>query len=92
MTRATIVLHDPHADTFSPNCPSSQRLLVAARAILDLIYKVCGTTFDLIYLDHASSMCWFMAGVVLIRFLRVKTSEGDAEEVAKLTQELGIVK
>lgn len=89
---ATILLHDPHADVYSPTCPSAEKLLSAARAILDLIYKICGTTFDLIFLDHASSMCWFMAGFVLVRFLRVKTDEGKEEEVAQMTQELGVVK
>lgn len=87
-----ISLHDPHANVFSPNCPSATRLLSSSRAILDLIYRVCSTTFDLIYLDHATSMCWFNAGVVIIRFLNAKTLEGDEAEVARLTQELGAVR
>ncbi|KAG8882847.1 hypothetical protein FRB97_007671 [Tulasnella sp. 331] len=89
---AMIILHDPHANVFSLQDPSAARLLSATRAILDLIYKVCGTTFGLLYLDHRSSTPWFMAGVTLIRFLNARTAQGDELEVQRLTEELGAVK
>ncbi|KAG8882848.1 hypothetical protein FRB97_007672 [Tulasnella sp. 331] len=89
---AMIILHDPHANVFSLQDPSAARLLSATRAILDLIYKICGTTFDLLYLDHWSSTPWFMAGVTLIRFLNARTAQGDEPEIQKLTEELGAVK
>lgn len=90
--RAMIALHDPHANTFALNDPSSMRILHAARAILDLIYKVCSTTYDLLYLDHMSSTAWFVAGVTLIRFLNARTFQGDEAEVQTLTQELDAVR
>ncbi|KAG9008534.1 hypothetical protein FRB90_008808, partial [Tulasnella sp. 427] len=89
---AMILLHDPHATIGSPNCPSSQRILTATRAILELIYKLCGTTYDLIYLDHSCSFCWFIAGASLIRFLKAKMTARDDAEVARITQELGVVR
>lgn len=87
-----ILLHDPHADIGSPDCLSSQRVLSATRAILELIYKLCGTAYDLIYLDHACSFCWFVAGAALIRFLKASMAASDAAEVERITQELGVVR
>lgn len=87
-----ILLHDPHAEIGSPNCPSSERVLAAARAILELMYKLCATTYDLLYLDHASTFFWFLAGVVLIQFLKAKKDAGLEDEVAAVNQELGIVR
>ncbi|KAG9043658.1 hypothetical protein FS837_009293 [Tulasnella sp. UAMH 9824] len=89
---AMILLHDPHADIGSPNCFSSQRILSATRSILELIYKLCGTTYDLIYLDHACSFCWFVAGAALIRFLKASMAASNASEVERMTQELGVVR
>lgn len=92
MYRSMILLHDPHADISSPNCLSASRLLTAARAILDLIYKISATTFDLVYLDHACSFCWFIAGATLIRFLRARLDAGDEAEVGRISQELEVVR
>ncbi|KAG8987392.1 hypothetical protein FRB93_004852 [Tulasnella sp. JGI-2019a] len=89
---ASIALHDPHANVFSAHDVSAQKLLKAARAILDLIYKVSGTAFDLIFLDHASSTAWFVAGVTLIRFLAAKTAQKDEFEIERLKQELAAVR
>ncbi len=87
-----ILLHDPHVDMSSFNCPSAPRMLSAIRSILDLIYKLCATTYDLIFLDHSCSFCWFVAGAALIRFLKVRMDAGDGEEVARMSQELGVVR
>lgn len=87
-----IQLHDPHAKPDSPNDHSAMQMLAATRAILDLIYKLCGTTYDLQYMDHSCSVGWFMAGAAIIRFLKAKIRAKDQDEVARLEQELGIVK
>lgn len=87
-----IALHDPHAKTLSAHDVSSGKILHAARAILDLIYKVCSTTYDLLYLDHMSSTAWFVAGVTLIRFIHAKSLQGDLVEVQKLHQELDVIR
>jgi len=60
---AMIVLHDPHAEISSTSCLSSERLLAASRAVLDLIYKICATSFDLLLLDHACSV-----GFLIVNF------------------------
>ncbi|KAF8708203.1 Fungal specific transcription factor domain, partial [Rhizoctonia solani] len=41
------ILGPQHADVNSPNCLSMQKSLLAARAILDLIYLVCSTSYDM---------------------------------------------
>ncbi|KAG8882850.1 hypothetical protein FRB97_007674 [Tulasnella sp. 331] len=89
---AMITLHDPHANVYSANDASARELLLAARMIMELIYSVCGTAFDLLYLDHTSSTAWFLAGAALIRFLAAKTAQGDEVEAAILMEELNAVK
>ncbi|KAG9015675.1 hypothetical protein FRB90_004494 [Tulasnella sp. 427] len=89
---AMIQLHDPHAKPISPNDRSAMQMLVAVRAILDLIYQLSGTTYDLLYMDHGCSFGWFVAGAALIRFIRAKMETKEEDEVTRLEQELGIVK
>ncbi|KIO22819.1 hypothetical protein M407DRAFT_27693 [Tulasnella calospora MUT 4182] len=89
---AMILLHDPHADIGSSDCLSSQRILSATRSILELIYKLCGTSYDLIYLDHACSFSWFVAGAALIRLLKARMGNSNGAEVERITQELGAVR
>lgn len=87
-----ILLHDPHADIGSPNGLSSQRIHSATRSVLKLISKLCGTTYDLIYLDRPCSFCWFVAGAALIRFLKVGMAASNDPEMERITQELGVVR
>jgi hypothetical protein len=48
---ATILLHDPYAHIHSPGCVSAFKILEASRNILELIYAVCSTSFDVSLLD-----------------------------------------
>ncbi|KIO22768.1 hypothetical protein M407DRAFT_27721 [Tulasnella calospora MUT 4182] len=89
---AMIQLHDPHAKPDSPNDHSAMQMLAATRAILDLIYKLSGTTYDLLHLDHSCSFAWFLAGVAIIRFLKAKIDAKNEDEILGLEQELGVVK
>ncbi|KIO22771.1 hypothetical protein M407DRAFT_245041 [Tulasnella calospora MUT 4182] len=89
---AMIQLHNPHAKPDSPNDHSAMQMLTATRAILDLIYKLSGTTYDLLYLDHSCSVGWFVAGAAIIQFLKARIAAKDEDEVVRLEQELGIVK
>ncbi|KAG8941100.1 hypothetical protein FRC04_004720 [Tulasnella sp. 424] len=82
-----IQLHDPHAKPDSPNDHSALQMLAAIRAILDLIYRLCGTTYDLLYLDHSCSLGWFVAGAAIIRFLKAKIDAKDEDEATILEQE-----
>src|SRR5712671_809044 len=48
---AIILLHDPYAHVYSPGCVSAFKILEASRSILDLIYTVRSTSFDITLLD-----------------------------------------
>jgi hypothetical protein len=48
---ATILLHDPYAHINSPGCVSAFKILEASRNILELIYAVCSTSFDVSLVD-----------------------------------------
>ena len=51
------MLHDPHADIRLSGCISTLKIFAAARAILDLIYSVWSTSFDITLLDSFCSVC-----------------------------------
>ena len=54
--RAIILLHDAHAHVNSPLCVSAYRILEASRAILDLIYVVRSTSYNIVLLDYFCSV------------------------------------
>lgn len=56
ISSAMIVLHDPHADVLQSGCISALKILTAARAILDLIYSVWSTSYDISLLDSFCSV------------------------------------
>ncbi|KIY47059.1 hypothetical protein FISHEDRAFT_30407, partial [Fistulina hepatica ATCC 64428] len=88
---ATIVLHDPHADVESSGCVSALRILTAARAILDLVYAVWSTSYDITLLDPFCSFAWFTAARVLVRFLQAAVEANSLDQVATLKGELDFV-
>lgn len=90
--RATILLHDPHADPSSPFCKSSEKLLFAARQILDLVYILCSTSFDVTLLDPVASFAWFLAARVLVRFLKAKIEARKHAEAVGLRNELEVIR
>ncbi|KAG8851250.1 hypothetical protein FRB96_009453 [Tulasnella sp. 330] len=87
-----ILLHDPHAIIESPNCISAERILTAARAILDDMHKLTATSVGLVLLDHACSFGWFVCAAALMRFLRVKILAGDEAETSKLGAEIQLAR
>ncbi|KAJ7181763.1 hypothetical protein C8R43DRAFT_970368 [Mycena crocata] len=85
---AMILLHDPHADVRRKGCVSALKIITAARAVLDLIYEVCSTSFDVTLLDPFCSYCWFIAGRVLVRFLQAAMDINATDQIATLRAEL----
>jgi len=53
---AIILLHDPYAHIHSPGCVSAFKILEASRNILELIYAVFSTSFDVTLLDFFCSV------------------------------------
>ncbi|KZT05881.1 uncharacterized protein LAESUDRAFT_726455 [Laetiporus sulphureus 93-53] len=88
---AEILLHEPHAVVGRSTCTSSCKILHASRAILDLLYNVYSTSYDVSLLGLFPMMCWFMAGRVLVRFLRVAIDCGSEETCATLRAEVDFI-
>lgn len=88
---AAIVLHDPHAEVRQSGCISALKILNAARAILDLIYSVSSTSFDITLLDSFCSFCWFISGRVLVRFLQAALGARATDQVSTLKAELDFI-
>lgn len=49
--RATIFLHEPHAEVRSAECISALKIRSSARAILELVYALQSTSYDITLLD-----------------------------------------
>ncbi|KAF8807498.1 hypothetical protein BYT27DRAFT_7189569 [Phlegmacium glaucopus] len=88
---ATIMLHDPHADVRLSGCISALKLLTAARTILDLIYTVWSTSFDITLLDLFCSFCWFLGGRVLVRFLQAALETQSLDQISTLRAEIDFI-
>ncbi|TFY53256.1 hypothetical protein EVJ58_g9551 [Rhodofomes roseus] len=89
---AVILLHETHAHIESKTCHSSLNILNAARGILNLMYDVCATSYNLSLLGQFVVAAWFMAGRVLIRFLRVAVQSKAAQQTATLIAELDFIR
>ncbi|KAJ3547585.1 hypothetical protein NMY22_g1586 [Coprinellus aureogranulatus] len=88
---STIMLHDPHAEVQRSGCISALKILTAARAILDLIYDVTNTSFDITLLDTFCSVCWFSSGRVLVRFLQASLEARNTEQINTLQSEINFI-
>ncbi|CAE6467402.1 unnamed protein product [Rhizoctonia solani] len=85
---AVILLHDKHANLYSPNCQSAQKLVGAARAILDLMYTVCSTSYDLTRLPPICVQSWGRSASVLIRLYKLEIGRGNQEAALAIDLEI----
>ncbi|KAJ1305459.1 hypothetical protein OPQ81_000469 [Rhizoctonia solani] len=83
-----ILLHDKLANLYSPNCKSTQKLVAAARGILDLMYTVCSTSYDITRLPPVCVQCWGRSASVLIRLYKLELSRGNQEEALAVDLEI----
>jgi len=88
---ATVILHDPHAEVRQSGCISALKILTAARAILNLIYSVWSTSYDVTLLDSFCSFCWSVAGRVLVSFLQVALDAKNHDQIATLHTEIDFI-
>ncbi|KAH9937175.1 uncharacterized protein B0H18DRAFT_969438 [Fomitopsis serialis] len=89
---ADILLHESHAVIGRKNCVSSCRILNAARAMLDLLYQVNSTSYDLTFLSVFPVMCWFMAGRVFVRFLLAAINQNSEEQCLTIWAEVDYIR
>ncbi|KAI5124712.1 hypothetical protein M0805_004318 [Coniferiporia weirii] len=89
---AKILLHDPHVDLKRKGCISVQRILEAARAVMDQLYAIWSTSFDLTLLDNFCCFAFFMCGRVLTRFLHEAKEKGDQIQQLAFRTELEYIR
>ncbi|KAI0088814.1 hypothetical protein BDY19DRAFT_149001 [Irpex rosettiformis] len=85
---ATILLHDPHVNLDDPACPSRIKLLQASQGILELIYLISSTSYDVSLLDHFAISGWYFAGREIARFLRSAIRCNNAGDIITHCAEL----
>ncbi|KAH9984661.1 hypothetical protein BJV74DRAFT_848132 [Russula compacta] len=85
---AIILMHDPHAHVHHPGCVSAFKILEASRNILNLIYAVLSTSYDVTLLDSFCAFSWFMAGRVLVRFWQAAQDANSEDQTLTLRAEV----
>lgn len=81
---ATILLHESSASAES-GCPSLAKAMESARAILDAMYELLGTAYDLQQLPPFINYCWVVAGRTLVRDLAIRQSQNRLDGVASVS-------
>ncbi|KAI0080279.1 hypothetical protein K474DRAFT_1590244 [Panus rudis PR-1116 ss-1] len=89
---ACIILHEPHSQIGNPHCSHADKILRASRAIVNQMYETNATSYDLTLLGLHPIMVWFMAGRVLIRFLKAALDMNDEHQTVQLQAELSFVR
>ncbi|GBE77868.1 hypothetical protein SCP_0107500 [Sparassis crispa] len=89
---AQILLHETHAIVGRSTCVSSRKILTSARAILDLLHGVSSTSYDLSLLGIFPMICWYMAGRILVRFMRVAIELKVKEQCDILRAEIDYIR
>ncbi|KAI0691861.1 hypothetical protein BC835DRAFT_1359567 [Cytidiella melzeri] len=83
-----LILHEPYADISDSNCVSRQQILKAVRSILDLMYSLTATSYDVSLLDHLCILSLNICNRVLVRALKAAIDENNAEEIVVLHSEI----
>lgn len=89
---AVLLLHEKHVNPYSPNCSSAQKATAAARAILDLVYAVCSTSYDITRLAPVCPHCWYRAASFLTALFKVELSRGRHEEALSIDLEIQAIR
>ncbi|KAI0689159.1 hypothetical protein BC835DRAFT_271332 [Cytidiella melzeri] len=86
-----IMLHDRWMDMDNPMCPSAGKVIKATRSILDLMYLISSTSYDVSLLDQICLSGWYIAGRCLIRFLHAAIRHNFVEHIVVLHTEVSYV-
>jgi hypothetical protein len=87
-----ITMHFAHVNFMSPTCPSTPKVILAARAILDMVHLLLSTSYDLANLDHHCCSFWIQASRALLDYLRSRIILQQKDEVATLLEEIKILR
>ncbi|KLO14473.1 hypothetical protein SCHPADRAFT_920667 [Schizopora paradoxa] len=89
---AKILLHDPHADLCRDACISKARILEAAHTMLNWLYAILATSYDITLLDNFAVFAFFMTGRVLVRFVQNSKESGDESQFLTFRTELEFIR
>ncbi|KAI0778484.1 hypothetical protein BD413DRAFT_109535 [Trametes elegans] len=89
---AVIIMHESHANIGSAACVSSAKVLNAARGILNLLHRAHSTSQNLALMGVFPMVCWFVAGRVLVRFLRAAIQAKSDEHIVTLRTEVDFIR
>ncbi|KAJ3537494.1 hypothetical protein NM688_g6679 [Phlebia brevispora] len=89
---AQVLLHEPHARIGDMTCVSTRKTLAASRVIVELMYAITATNYDVTLLDLMPFMCWFMAGRVLVRFLRTAIDANQRDTIVLLQSQISYIR
>jgi len=87
---AVIVLHGPHLNMTAEVCPSRDRCLRAARAILDSVHSLAATTFDPTLLPKTVNAMWDPATCIFLLFYSAALIDGREEDAALFKSDIEV--
>lgn len=85
-----MVLHGPHVDMGAEVCMSRDRVLHAARSILDSVRAMASTSFDVLLLPRAVLSMWECAIGVLALFYCHALIGGENEDAVMYRSEIEV--
>ncbi|EKM56893.1 uncharacterized protein PHACADRAFT_254261 [Phanerochaete carnosa HHB-10118-sp] len=88
---AQILLHEPHMNVKDPTCQSLNQVSKGARAILDLMYSLSATSYDISLLGQLAFNAWNCAGRALVEFLKIAIDTNNLDQVFVLHSEIYFV-
>ncbi|WWC92412.1 uncharacterized protein L201_007369 [Kwoniella dendrophila CBS 6074] len=91
---ASIFLHEPFADISDPGCQSATRLLMEARAVLNIVYLVVSSNADISYMVVPICSCdyFFTAARTLLLFFQRALEIGDTNAAYAFRSEIAVFK
>ncbi|PSR81917.1 hypothetical protein PHLCEN_2v6212 [Hermanssonia centrifuga] len=87
-----ILLHEPFARPGSYACISAYKILSSSRAIVEFLHSISSTSYDVSSMDLYPFLCWFMAGRVLVRFLKAAQDAQAQDQVIPLQAEINFLR
>ncbi|ORY74547.1 hypothetical protein BCR35DRAFT_306688 [Leucosporidium creatinivorum] len=85
---ATILLHEPFASLDPTDSESNDKCQLSARAILDTLYLIAGSSYEIALLSPFLNFVWGVAGRTLVRELAIKQYRNQSVGTLELVQEV----
>ncbi|OCF35875.1 hypothetical protein I316_02368 [Kwoniella heveanensis BCC8398] len=91
---ASIFLHEPFADVGDPACTSAARILMEARACLNVVYQVVSSSADISYMVAPITSCdyLFTAARTILLFFQRALETGDNRAAYSFRSEIAVFK